>query len=376
MPVQEAKKICFERALSFGALTSKGFEDLSLITGGVEALGHDLFVDELSIAGLTKLLMGKTLPGYLTHNGLSGGDRLGQEIGLFSGFYRDGMKVKAKQFSFLKSFKQHEAPLHDKLVELANEVPDQFGLSVVFEGSANWVKQDGSELSADEAMPEGCVRGIPSIRFSAVESADFVKAPAANPDGLLSVDGAKQGMANATSNSLNAITTGGNFTTAVATSGGLTASFVDATVLAAKDAEIVALSASHKTALDALKAEHQTALDKLATDHKAALAAVEADKVKALAEAKTASDAELAKKDGELKAAEAFDIRKTGVSPAVGDVVGRSTETSLPEAGANDSANWEIHSALEAKDKKAAAAFKAKYLSALEKKMVTFTPAG
>src|ERR1019366_4145760 len=82
MPTKEAQKICFERRLSFGAVNSRGFEDLSLITGGVEALGHGLFVDEKSISELTKLLMGKTVPGYLTHNGLAQGDRLGQEIGL------------------------------------------------------------------------------------------------------------------------------------------------------------------------------------------------------------------------------------------------------------------------------------------------------
>lgn len=352
MPVQEARKICFEQKLSFGALTSKGFEDLSLITGGVEALGHGLFVDEKSIEGLTKLLMGKTLPGYLTHNGLMGGDRLGQEIGLFSGFYRDGMKVKAKQFSFLNAFKKHEAPLHDKLVELANEVPDQFGLSVVFEGDANWVAKDGEEVPCDEPMPEDCLRSIPSIRFTGVESADFVKSPACNPDGLLAAIDSK------TMNSMDTA---------------ILAKHTEA--LAAKDAELVALSATHKAALEKLTADHVAALAAKDEAHKVALAEKDAASVKALADAKVIADKALSDKDAELVEAKKFDARLSG-GTAITGVVGASVAAAsqLPEPGKNDSANWDIFSSIT--DPKVAAEFKSKYLSRVEKMKITFTPAG
>lgn len=350
MPVQEARKICFEQKLSFGALTSKGFEDLSLITGGVEALGHGLFVDEASISGLTKLLMGKTIPGYLTHNGLMAGDRLGQEIGLFSGFYRDGMKVKAQQFNFLNSFKKHDPATHDKLVELANAVPDQFGLSVVFEGDSAWVMKDGTELPGDMMKPEGCLNDCPSIRFTAIESADFVKAPACNPDGLLSEIDEKTKIFMANTIELSKHTE----------------------ALDAVKAELTAFQTSSKAALDKLTADHVAALAAKDEAHKVALAEKDTASVKALADAKVISDKALADKDAELVESKKFDARLSG-GTAISGVVGKSAAaaSTLPEAGKNDNENWEIYAAI--KDKALAAEFKEKYLSALEKRVITFT---
>ncbi len=346
MPTKEAQKICFERKLEFGAVNSRGFEDLSLITGGVEALGHGLFVDEKSISGLTKLLMGKTLPGYLTHNGLSRGDRLGQEIGLFSGFYRDGMKVKAQQFSFLNSFKKHDAATHDKLVELAAEVPDQFGLSVVFEGSAVWVDDDGDEVPADEMKPEGCSADYPSIRFSAVESADFVKAPAANPDGLLAkIDEKTEAMADTIALSKHT------------------------EALDAVKAELTALSVTHKAALEKLTADHATALAAKDEAHAAELAEIESE----IAEMEKVSGEALASKEAELAKAKVFDITKSGVSEAIvmAAKVAVASAVTLPAPGKNDAENWEIHSELEAKDKKVAAEFHEKYLSKIVKRKLS-----
>ena len=324
-----AQKVCFQRKLSFATATADGFADTAVLTGNTEAEGHGLFVDERSIETCMALLMGKTLPAYLTHDG-AWGDRLGKEIGLFSGFYRDGAKIKAKTFSFLDSFKKFEAQTHAKMVELAQKLPDQFGLSVVFSGKAVWQMSDGSEVDASMPMPEGAVRGVPSIRFVSMESADFVKSPAANPDGLFTakVDAPSDGMTSETI-ALSAHTT----------------------ALAAKDAEIKALSEKHATAIAALATEHKTALDKLTEEHKTALAA---------------KDAELAKVNeshaAALAEAKQFDMRLAG-APALRVQLEKQAGSELPQAGATDQERWEQFEALKKKSPADAEAFRAKYLS-------------
>ena len=339
---KEAQKICFQRGLSAGSVNSKGFADVSIITGGVEALGHGLFVDEGSISGLMGLLMGKTLPGYLTHDGAMFGDRLTNEIGLFSGFYRDGLKVKAAQFSFLNSFIKHSAGAYETLMELADKVPDQFGLSVVFSGEAVWACEDGSEVSAELAKPDNCNAEYPSIRFSSVESADFVKSPAANPAGLLArIDERAESMADTISLSKHS-----------------------EALEAAKLEVTSALSATHKAALDKLAADHVAALAAKDEAHKTVTAALAEKEVELLA-AKTAHESALSAKDIELKDAQKFDIRLSGAAEAVSIAaqLGGATGSVLPTPVESDSGKWTQFYELHEKDPKQAEAFRAKYIA-------------
>lgn len=333
---KDSKKICFQRGLSTGGVNPKGFSDVTIITGGIEALGHGLMLDETSIDGLMPLLMGKTLPGYLTHEGVAYSDRLTNEIGLFSGFYRDGLKIKAKQFSFLNSFSKHNAAAFDTLMELADKVPDQFGLSIVFTGEAVWPGEDG-DVSADEPRPDGCSAEFPSVRFSSVQSADFVKAPAANPAGLFArIDGPVKDMA-----------------TAVIT--------VDA--LAAKEAEVTAsLSTLHKSALDKLTADHVAALAAKDTAHISALAT----KDKELMDMKDALGADVSALKIKLQEAEVFDVRKSGAPEAIALAAqlsgGSGAATVMPAPGKSDADKWNQFSELKKKDAKLADAFRDKYI--------------
>lgn len=288
----DSQKICFQRGLAAGAVSAKGFSDVALITGETEALGHGIYVDEASIEGLMGLLMGKSLPGYLTHEGAIFSDRLGKEIGFFSGFYRDGMKLKAQNFTFLNAFIKHDAEDYEKLVELAEKMPDQFGLSVVFSGRAVWVMEDGSEVDASEPMPEGALRGKPSVRFGSIESADFVKAPAANPDGLYSkrVDDAGKGMATET--------TSANTQTITLSVDHLSAKVEELTgALAAKETEYTAALAKINEQLAAKDSEISTL--------KASLAAKDA----AIEQADKRATEAVAERDEAVK----YDIRKAGV---------------------------------------------------------------
>lgn len=332
--IQESRKICFERGLSASSVGAKGFSDVALITGGVEAAGHGIFVDEQSINGLMGLLMGKTLPGYLTHEGAIFSDRLTKEIGLFSGFYRDGLKIKAKQFSFLNSFVKNCADSYETLMELADKVPDQFGLSVVFSGEAVWPCEDGTEVSADDPRPDGCNAAMPSIRFNSVESCDFVKAPAANPDGLFQarVDDAAKGMAETIALSKHT------------------------EALAAKDAAFADLKAQ----FDKLSTDHTAALAKKDEEHKAALAAKDEETAELVAE----HDAGVAALEAQIADLKVFDSREHGGSGAISLQLGKSggAVVTLPEPAAKDHQRWEQYSELLAKDAKLAAEFKAKFI--------------
>jgi hypothetical protein len=192
--------------------------------------------------------------------------------------------------------------------------------------------------------PENCSADYPCIRFSAVESADFVKAPAANPDGLL---------AEKVDESANVfMATKTELDTHVA-------------ALAVKDAEIAALSASNKAALDKLTADHVAALASALTakdeEHAAELAEIESQ----VSEIEKTSAEALAAKDVELAAAKVMDITKSGVAPAIAMAahVAVASAVTLPAPGKFDSENWEIYSGLAEKSPAVAAEFKAKYLT-------------
>jgi hypothetical protein len=334
MPAKvEAQKICFQRGLAAGGVTKTGFSDVTIITGETEALGHGVYVDEGAIDGLMSLLLGKSLPGYLTHDGAMWRDRLGGEIGVFSGFYRDAdsLKIKAKTFKFLNSFMKHEQEEYETLVELAEIMPDQFGLSVVFSGDLVWVLENGEEVSAALPMPEGVKYEMPCVRFATVESADFVKAPAANPDGLFAakVDVKPNGMAD------------------------------------------TILLVDHQQAFSALKSEHESALsalNKSIADAQVALAAKESElsalsvKVGALEEAAKGHAAELAKIAGERDEAMKFDMRKAGVRH--GDAPQGSAELPTQKtAFDSDRDRWAHYHALKEKDAFAAEEFRKAHIA-------------
>ena len=157
------------------------FEGIKLITVG-EAKGHGIEIDAETLRTLLEAANEKgRVSAYLTHDGALWGDRLGQEIGLFETFKIDGDSVRGN-FRFLESFQKHEAAKYDKLVELAKEMPENFGVSVVASGPSVWVMQDGEEITAryDDERPDGATNAQPAWRVSELMSADFVDFPAAN----------------------------------------------------------------------------------------------------------------------------------------------------------------------------------------------------
>lgn len=166
----------------------KRLHDVSLITEG-DALGHDVRIDSVTLDGVVKAIGNRKLKAYVTHSGALWEDRLTREAGVFSGISRDGDKVKAAVFKPLKAFAAHNRAQYDALFEMAEEMPGEWGISIVPEGYAAWVMEDGTEMPHryGDDKPQGAVGDKPALRVLSVRSADFVDAPAANAGGLFRV---------------------------------------------------------------------------------------------------------------------------------------------------------------------------------------------
>tara|TARA_R110000823_G_scaffold279806_1_gene398006 strand:- start:1030 stop:2124 length:1095 start_codon:yes stop_codon:yes gene_type:complete len=164
---------------------------VSLLQVG-EAKGHGLFIDKKSLETALESLKGKTLAAHITHNGAHQEDRMLLQIGFFESFYIEDDKLKAKEFKALQSFKEDEPERYNRLFDLASEMPDAFGLSLVFEADLVYVLEDNTEELIVDSNGEKAIREMPSVRFINITSADFVDAPAANRDGLFSETNKKE----------------------------------------------------------------------------------------------------------------------------------------------------------------------------------------
>jgi hypothetical protein len=127
--------------------------------------------------------LGDNLPAFITHEGALDSDRILEQIGAFSDFYLDGGKLRGT-FRAFDSFRVDESNRYNRLFDIASEMPDAFGVSMVFEADLVWPDPDGREWGLEE-KPVGVRQQFPSVRFLNVSSADFVESPAAN-EGLFS----------------------------------------------------------------------------------------------------------------------------------------------------------------------------------------------
>jgi len=180
-------RFSFKAAL--GAIDAvKGImRDVSLMTEG-EALGHGCWCDTKTLQSVFACAQRSPVKAYLTHGGFFQPDRLGDEVGLFSGLYIESHQIKARQFTFLKSFREGQPQKYDAIMELAAADPSLFGVSLSFSGRLAWAMPDGSDVpfDPDAEMPEGALFDMPAVRVEKVYSADFVSDPAANANGLFS----------------------------------------------------------------------------------------------------------------------------------------------------------------------------------------------
>ena len=102
---------------------------------------------------------------------------------MFVNFRIDGDRLLA-DFEAFDSFREDDSKQFNRLFEMAEKMPERFGLSIVFSASQAWATPDG-DVQLDE-KPEDALYEFPSIRVEEVSSADFVDTPAANQKGLFS----------------------------------------------------------------------------------------------------------------------------------------------------------------------------------------------
>jgi hypothetical protein len=136
--------------------------DVAVITGDVEAEGHDLVVDATTVKQLHALAK-KKVPVNLDH-----GSGIKDTCGYLTNFHIDDNKLRA-DWHLLRS--HDETP---KMLERANVMPECFGLSVKFKGGG---EKKGMKKFA---------------RAEKLISVDCVTQPAANPEGLFSAKRAGQ----------------------------------------------------------------------------------------------------------------------------------------------------------------------------------------
>lgn len=133
---------------------------VTLITGGVQADGHDLFVDDTTVSQLHALAVKRgKVPVTLEHTG-----GIKDVNGYVENFSIQGNKLKG-DWVLLQN--HDETPV---MLERAEKQPETFGLSVAFKGKGE--KVNGKKCARAERLL----------------SADCVKRQAANPDGLFSAE--------------------------------------------------------------------------------------------------------------------------------------------------------------------------------------------
>lgn len=153
----------------------------------VEALGHDLLIDRVTLREFRDLANAKPngLKSRFTHPGLSS-DGLGKFIGRAKNFRVAGDKLLADLHLSDIAARSPHGDLRAYIEGLALEAPDMFGLSVVLDGRRVWVLDDGTEVDADPwgDAPRNARDGIPTLRVVEAYAVDAVDEPAANRDGL------------------------------------------------------------------------------------------------------------------------------------------------------------------------------------------------
>ncbi len=152
----------------------------------VEALGHGVMADGKTLDQVAALgnAAKSGVKVRFTHPGMCS-DGMGKMLGRMRDFRIEGDKVVGDLHLADSAAKTPDGDLRGYVLDLAEEDPTAFGMSVVIAGDHAWQMADGSEMIADE-KPKGAVGNLPRLRVSKLYAADVVDEPAANRDGLFS----------------------------------------------------------------------------------------------------------------------------------------------------------------------------------------------
>jgi hypothetical protein len=192
------------RAMSRGASTvdrtdghfgAGVIHDVSVITQG-EALGHELWIDSRMVQQVRDAINTNELgvKSRFTHPGMSG-DGLGKHVGriMDAELSADGRQVLADQHFAASAHRTPDGDLAGYLMDLADEDPEAYGLSIVFsldEGEMQRYAAENANEHGDFKSPDPLnVNNFPHARLSELRAVDAVDEPAANPSGLFHREG-------------------------------------------------------------------------------------------------------------------------------------------------------------------------------------------
>lgn len=161
----------------------------ALVTEG-EALGHRMWLDRSFVEGVhasVKATGTKGLKMRFTHPGLSS-DGMGSFLGRAKGgMTKDG--ITYADIHFAKSaHKTPDGDLAEYVMNLAEEDPEAFGTSIVFEpdygAEEKFVSENKDEDGRYHSPDPNNLKNYPHARLARLRAADVVDEPAANPGGL------------------------------------------------------------------------------------------------------------------------------------------------------------------------------------------------
>ena len=171
----------------------------SIIMRG-EALGHGAFVDATMLEQVrdgVKSAGKNGIKARFTHPGMSS-DGMGKFLGKFKNAKLEGDKVLADIHFAESSHKTPEGDLATYVMDLAEETPEDFGVSIVFERDVKAEREFRALHTQDEIDDEGFTsrrfkspdpknsKNFEHVRLKKLRAADVVDTPAANEDGLFS----------------------------------------------------------------------------------------------------------------------------------------------------------------------------------------------
>lgn len=161
---------------------------VAVLTRG-EAKGHQMWVDYVLLEQVTEAIntAKEGTKSRFTHPSLSG-DGLGKALGRVRDASLDGDIVRGDLHIFSTAHETPSGDLAEYVMNLADEDPEAFGLSIAFDPDiaaedlfvAKNENKDGAYRSPDPDNKENYIHA----RLAELEAADVVDSPAANPNGL------------------------------------------------------------------------------------------------------------------------------------------------------------------------------------------------
>ena len=160
----------------------------AVITRG-EALGHYMWIDHEMIARTADLINAseKGTKGRFTHPSMSG-DGLGKAIGRWKQAVAEDSEARADLHLYESAHKTPDGALAAYVMDLAEEDPAAFGVSIAFDpdyGAEDRFVAEHEDEEGDFHSPDpDNEKNYPHARIASLAAADVVDEPAANPNGL------------------------------------------------------------------------------------------------------------------------------------------------------------------------------------------------